>query len=58
METTLILVAAMCAITCLVLGVDLVRLRSARLANVLFVVTGGAAVAASLLGYSFAGAWG
>lgn len=30
METTFILVAAMCAITCLVLGVDLVRLRSAR----------------------------
>jgi hypothetical protein len=49
METTLLLVAMICAIACLVIGVDFVRLRSKRLEGALFVVSGAAAVAASLM---------
>ena len=49
METTLLVIAVICAIACLVIGVELVRLRSTRLANVLMVLCGAAAVAASVL---------
>jgi hypothetical protein len=49
METTLLLVAVICAIACLVIGVEIVRLRSKRLERALFVLSGAAAVAASLM---------
>jgi acid phosphatase family membrane protein YuiD len=49
METTLLLVAVICAIACLVIGVEIVRLRSKRLEGALFVASGAAAVAASLM---------
>jgi len=49
METTLLFVAAICAIACLVIGVEVVRLRSERLERALFVLSGAAAVAASLV---------
>jgi len=49
METTLLFVAAICAIACLVIGVEVVRLRSKRLEGALFVLSGAAAVAASVM---------
>lgn len=49
METTFLFVAVICAIACLVIGVEIVRLRSKRLAGALFVLSGAAAVAASLM---------
>lgn len=48
METTLLLLAVICAVACVVLGVEIVRLRSKRLEGALFVLSGAAAVAASL----------
>jgi hypothetical protein len=49
METTLLLVAVICAVACLVIGVEIVRLRSKRLEGTLFVLSGAAAVTASLM---------
>ncbi len=49
METTLLFIAAACALACLVIGVEIVGLRSKRLERALFLLSGSAAVAASLL---------
>jgi len=52
METIFVLVAAACAIACLLLGVDIVEMRSRRIANFLLVASGTAAVAASVVVYA------